>query len=72
MTRCRYAEMYSALGLADLGGSLSCARDFALVQGFNPDIELDAHPDHHARCFILRLPLPAARAAEVVGALGVL
>jgi hypothetical protein len=40
VTRCRYAEMYTALGLADLGGSLSCARDFALVQGFNPDIEL--------------------------------
>jgi hypothetical protein len=40
VTRCRYAEMYRALGLADLGGSLSCARDYALVQGFNPDIEL--------------------------------
>ena len=40
VTRCRYAEMYRALGLADLGSSLSCERDFALVQGFNPDIEL--------------------------------
>ncbi len=40
VTRCRYAEMYRALGLADLGGSLSCERDGALVQGFNPDIEL--------------------------------
>jgi predicted ArsR family transcriptional regulator len=40
VTRCRYAEMYSALGLADLGASLSCERDFALVQGFNPEIEL--------------------------------
>ena len=40
VTRCRYAEMYRALGLADLGGSLSCQRDFALVQGFNPAIEL--------------------------------
>jgi hypothetical protein len=40
VTRCRYAEMYKALGLADLGGSLSCERDFALVQGFNSDIEL--------------------------------
>jgi hypothetical protein len=38
--RCRYAEMYRALGLADLGGSLSCQRDYALVTGFNPDIEL--------------------------------
>ncbi len=40
VTRCKYAEMYRALGLADLGGSLSCQRDFALVQGFNPSIEL--------------------------------
>ncbi len=41
VTRCRYAEMYRALGLEELGGSLSCCRDFALIQGFNPDIELD-------------------------------
>ena len=40
VTRCRYAEMYRALGLADLGASLSCQRDFALAHGFNPDIEL--------------------------------
>ena len=40
VTRCRYAEMYRALGLADLGGSLSCQRDFALVEGFNPAIHL--------------------------------
>ena len=40
VTRCRYAEMYRALGLADLGASLSCQRDFALAQGFNSDIEL--------------------------------
>jgi L-2-amino-thiazoline-4-carboxylic acid hydrolase len=40
VTRCHYAEMYRALGLADLGASLSCQRDFALAQGFNPDIEL--------------------------------
>jgi hypothetical protein len=40
VTRCRYAEMYRALGLADLGGSLSCQRDFSLVEGFNPEIHL--------------------------------
>ncbi len=40
VTRCRFAEMYRALGLADLGGALSCQRDFALVEGFNPEIEL--------------------------------
>jgi hypothetical protein len=36
VTRCRYAEMYTALGAADLGGVLSCNRDFALVEGFHP------------------------------------
>lgn len=41
VTRCRYAEMYRALGLADLGASLSCQRDFALIQGFNPSIRLE-------------------------------
>ena len=32
--------MYRALGLADLGASLSCQRDFALAEGFSPEIEL--------------------------------
>jgi L-2-amino-thiazoline-4-carboxylic acid hydrolase len=41
VTRCKYAEMYRALGLADLGGSLSCQRDFALIEGFNPEIALE-------------------------------
>ena len=41
VTRCKYAEMYRALGLADLGGSLSCQRDFAMIEGFNPDITLE-------------------------------
>jgi len=41
VVRCRYAEMYRALGLADLGSSLSCQRDFALVEGFNPGIKLE-------------------------------
>ena len=40
VTRCRYAEMYQAFGLADLGASLSCQRDFALAEGFNSEIEL--------------------------------
>jgi hypothetical protein len=40
VTRCRYAEMYRGLGLADVGGLLSCNRDFSLVEGFNPAIRL--------------------------------
>jgi L-2-amino-thiazoline-4-carboxylic acid hydrolase len=40
VTRCRFAEMYRALGLEDLGGILSCGRDAAMIEGFNPDIQL--------------------------------
>lgn len=40
VTRCRFAELYRAMGLADLGASLSCQRDFALIEGFNPDVAL--------------------------------
>jgi hypothetical protein len=40
VTRCRYAEMYRALGLAELGAVLSCNRDYSLVEGFNPEIKL--------------------------------
>jgi hypothetical protein len=38
VTRCRFAEMYARLGLADLGALLSCARDATMIDGFNPDI----------------------------------
>lgn len=40
VTRCRYAEMYRALGIPELGEVLSCNRDFALIEGFNPDVRL--------------------------------
>lgn len=40
VTRCRYAEMYRDLGILRLGPILSCARDFALIEGFNPRIRL--------------------------------
>ncbi len=39
VTRCRYAEMYRRLGLADLGATLSCNRDGTMVEGFNPRVE---------------------------------
>ncbi|WP_026605698.1 L-2-amino-thiazoline-4-carboxylic acid hydrolase [Methylocapsa acidiphila] len=38
--RCRYADMYRALGVADLGAVLSCNRDKAFCIGFNPMIRL--------------------------------
>ena len=40
ITRCRYAEMYKEIGLADLGVVLSCGRDFELISGFNPKMKL--------------------------------
>ena len=38
VTRCRYAEMYRALGLEELGATLSCNRDGSLIEGFNPNV----------------------------------
>ncbi len=38
--RCRYADMYKKLGMTDLGVILSCGRDFELVKGFNPRMNL--------------------------------
>ncbi len=41
VTRCRYAEMYRLLGIPELGALLSCNRDWALIQGFNPEVQLE-------------------------------
>jgi len=40
VTRCRYAEMYWALGIPELGAVLSCNRDAALIEGFNSSVTL--------------------------------
>lgn len=40
VTRCRYAELYDSLGIRDIGTIFSCARDYALIEGFNPDVSL--------------------------------
>jgi hypothetical protein len=40
VTRCRYAELYEKLGIRELGSALSCARDYALIEGFNPNVSL--------------------------------
>jgi hypothetical protein len=40
VTRCRYAEFYKELGLTDLGFLMHCNRDFAMVAGFNGELEL--------------------------------
>ncbi len=39
VTRCRYAEMYRALGVPELGAVFSCNRDGTLIEGFNPEVE---------------------------------
>tara|TARA_B110000003_G_scaffold256966_1_gene274917 strand:- start:269 stop:751 length:483 start_codon:yes stop_codon:yes gene_type:complete len=41
VTRCRYAEMYNAMGINDLGALLSCNRDASLIEGFNEKAKLE-------------------------------
>ena len=41
VTRCRYSEMYREMGLADIGGILSCNRDGVFCQGYDPRIKLE-------------------------------
>jgi predicted ArsR family transcriptional regulator len=40
VTRCGYAEFYKSLGLAELGFQFHCDRDFAVLEGFSPDVSL--------------------------------
>ncbi|MBR0708887.1 L-2-amino-thiazoline-4-carboxylic acid hydrolase [Bradyrhizobium liaoningense] len=40
VTHCAYAEFYKALGEPELGFLLVCTSDFAVVEGFGPDIKL--------------------------------
>ena len=41
VTRCRYAEMYRDMGLAELGATLSCNRDGASCEGYDPRLKLE-------------------------------
>ncbi|HEY0420612.1 MAG TPA: L-2-amino-thiazoline-4-carboxylic acid hydrolase [Acetobacteraceae bacterium] len=41
VVRCRYAEMYRAMGLAELGAILSCNRDGAFCEGYDPKMKLE-------------------------------
>lgn len=40
VTRCRYAEFYQALGEPELGFLLICTADYAVADGFDPDVKL--------------------------------
>lgn len=73
VTRCRYAEMYRALGIPEVGVLLSCNRDFALIEGFNPAVRLTrtqtimegaSHCDFR---FVLTRPAPGEEGAGGAG-----
>ncbi|MBQ0820557.1 L-2-amino-thiazoline-4-carboxylic acid hydrolase [Microvirga sp. HBU67558] len=40
VTRCRYAEMYKAMGLGEIGGLLSCNRDGSFCDGYDPKLKM--------------------------------
>jgi L-2-amino-thiazoline-4-carboxylic acid hydrolase len=40
VTRCQYAEFFKELGLPELGRLFHCNRDFAMVEGFSPNLTL--------------------------------
>ena len=39
--RCRYSEMYRAMGLGEIGHLLSCNRDGDFCIGYNPEMKLE-------------------------------
>ena len=41
VTRCQYAETYKAMGLGEIGHLLSCNRDGAFCEGYDPKLKLD-------------------------------
>ncbi len=40
VTRCDFADLYKELGFGDIGALISCDRDAAFLEGFDPGIEL--------------------------------
>lgn len=40
VTQCRHAEFYKAPGEPDLGFLLVCTADYAIADGFDPDVQL--------------------------------
>ena len=41
VVRCRYAETYKAMGLGEIGALLSCNRDGAFCEGYDPKLKLE-------------------------------
>ena len=40
VVRCQYAETYKAMGLGEIGALLSCNRDGAFCEGYDPKLKL--------------------------------
>jgi hypothetical protein len=38
--RCDFADLYRELGFGDIGALISCDRDAAFLEGFDPELEL--------------------------------
>ena len=41
VVRCRYAETYKAMGLGEIGHLLSCNRDGAFIEGYDPKLKFE-------------------------------
>ncbi len=41
VVRCQYAETYKAMGLGEIGALLSCNRDGAFCEGYDPKLKLE-------------------------------
>ena len=41
VVRCRYAETYKAMGLGEIGHLLSCNRDGAFCEGYDPKLKFE-------------------------------
>jgi hypothetical protein len=41
VVRCRYSEMYKAMGLGEIGALLSCQRDGTFCEGYDPKLKLE-------------------------------
>src|SRR5690606_11405544 len=41
VVRCRYAETYKKMGLGEIGALLSCNRDGAFCEGYDPRLKLE-------------------------------
>ena len=65
VTRCRYAETYRAMGLGGIGDILSCDRDGAFCEGYDPRIKLTRTQTIMGGASVVRFPLSCERRGAV-------